>query len=61
MNSVVIAMVVFVGAGLIAMAMVAVIGAATPIVGPRILRRRPWIRDFWSKRGAEISCRDDRR
>ena len=50
MNSVVIAMVVFVGAGLIAMAMVALIGAAIPIVGPRILRRRPWIRDFWIKR-----------
>jgi hypothetical protein len=50
MNSVVIAMVVFVGAGLIAMAMVALIGAAIPIVGPRILQRRPWIRTFWIKR-----------
>jgi hypothetical protein len=50
MNSVVIAMVVFVGAGLIAMAMVALIGAAIPIIAPRILRRRPWTRTFWVKR-----------
>ena len=50
MNSVVIAMVVFVGAGLIAMAMVALIGAAIPIVGPCILqpRLRTWI--SWFKR-----------
>jgi hypothetical protein len=50
MNSVVIAMVVFVGAGLIAMAMVALIGAAIPIVGPRMLPPRPWIRTSWFKR-----------
>jgi hypothetical protein len=50
MNSVVIAMVVFVGAGLIAVAMVALIGAAIPMVGPRILRPRPWLRSFWIKR-----------
>jgi hypothetical protein len=50
MNSVLIAMVVFVGAGLIAMAMVALIGAAIPIVGPRILPPRPWLRNFWIKR-----------
>ncbi len=50
MNSVVIAMVVFVGAGLIAMAMVALIGAAIPIVGTRILRPRPWLRNLWIKR-----------
>jgi len=49
MNSVVIAMVEFVGAGLIAMAIVAIIGAAIPVVGPRILRRRPWNRYFWIK------------
>lgn len=55
MNSVVIAMVVFVGAGLIAMAMVALIGAAIPIVGPRILRPRPCLRSFWIKRGRETS------
>ena len=35
MNSVVIAMLVLVGTGLIAMAMVAIIGAAIPIVGPQ--------------------------
>jgi hypothetical protein len=50
MNSVVIAMVVFVGAGLIAMVMVALIGAAIPIAGPRSLRPRPWIRSFWITR-----------
>jgi hypothetical protein len=50
MNSVALAMVVFVGAGLIAMAMVALIGAAIPIVGSRILRPRPWLRSFWIKR-----------
>ena len=49
MNSVVIAMVVVVGTGLIAMAMVAIIGAAIPIVGPHILRRRPWIWNLWIK------------
>jgi hypothetical protein len=49
MNSVVIAMVVLVGSGLIAMAMVALIGAAIPIVGPHILRRRPWLWGFWIK------------
>jgi hypothetical protein len=50
MNSVVIAMAVFVGAGLIAMAMVALIGAAIPVVGPRILRPRPWTWTAWLKR-----------
>lgn len=50
MNSVVMAMVVFVGAGLIAMAMVALIGAAIPVVGPRMLRPRRWLRIFWTKR-----------
>jgi hypothetical protein len=50
MNSVVIAMVVFVGAGLIVMAMVALIGAAIPVVGPRILPPRPRMRPFWIKR-----------
>jgi hypothetical protein len=50
MNSVVVAMVVFVGAGLIAMAMVALVGAAIPIVGPRMLRARPWIWTPWFKR-----------
>jgi hypothetical protein len=50
MNSVVMAMVVFVGAGLIAMAMVALIGAAIPVVGPRMLRPRPWRRMFWIER-----------
>jgi hypothetical protein len=50
MNSVVMAMVVFVGAGLIAMAMVALIGAAIPIVGPRVLRPRPWTWTSWLKR-----------
>ena len=35
MNSVVIAMLVLVGTGLIAMAMVAIIGAAIPIIGPQ--------------------------
>jgi len=50
MNSVVIAMVVFVGAGLIAMAIVALIGAAIPVVGPRILRARPWTWTAWLKR-----------
>ena len=50
MNSVVIAIVVFVGAGLIAMAMVALIGAAIPIVGPRMLPPRPWIWTSWLKR-----------
>jgi len=49
MNSVVIAMVVLVGAGLIVMAMVALIGAAIPVVGPRILQPRPWIWSLWSK------------
>jgi len=47
MNSVVIAMVVLVGSGLIAMAVVALIGAA--IVGPRFLRPGPWIGTFRSK------------
>jgi hypothetical protein len=32
------------------MAMVALIGAAIPAVGPRILPRRPWMRPFWIKR-----------
>ena len=50
MNSVV--MVVFVGAGLIAMAMVALIAAGIPVVGPRMLRPRPWRRIFWTKRWA---------
>ena len=50
MNSVVIAIVVFVGAGLIAMAMVALIGAAIPVVGPRILPPRPWLWASWFKR-----------
>lgn len=50
MNSVVIAMVIFVGAGLIVMAMVALIGAAIPIVGPRMLQPRPWTWAFWFKR-----------
>jgi hypothetical protein len=50
MNSVVIAIVVFVGAGLIAIAMVALIGAAIPIVAPRTLRPRPWTRTSWFKR-----------
>lgn len=49
MNSVVIAMVVFVGAGLIVMAMVALIGAAIPIVGPRTFPPRPWIWTSWFK------------
>ena len=35
MNGVVIAMVVLVGTGMIAMGMVAIIGAAIPIVGPQ--------------------------
>ena len=52
MNSVVMAMAVFVGAGLIAMAMVALMGAAIPVVGPRMLRPRPWRRIFWTKRWA---------
>ena len=50
MNSVVVAIVIFVGAGLIAIAMVALIGAAIPIVGPRILRPRPWTWISWFKR-----------
>ena len=50
MNSVVIAMLVFVGAGLIAVAMVALIGSAIPIVGTQILRPRPWLRQLWIKR-----------
>jgi hypothetical protein len=50
MNSVVLAMVVFVGAGLIAMAIVALIGAAIPIVGPRMLQPRPWTWISWFKR-----------
>ena len=50
MNSVVIAMVVFVGAGFIAMATVALVGAAIPVVGPRALRPRPWIQISWLKR-----------
>lgn len=50
MNSVVIAMVVLVGAGLIVMAMVALIGAAIPAVGPPMLPPRPWILTSWFKR-----------
>lgn len=50
MNSVVIAIVVFVGAGLVAMAIVALIAAAIPIVGPRILPSRPWLWTSWFKR-----------
>lgn len=50
MNSVVIAMLTFVGAGLIAMAMIALIGAAVPIIGPRMLPPRPWIWTSWFKR-----------
>jgi hypothetical protein len=50
MNSVVIAMVIFVGAGLIVMAMVALIGAAIPVVGPRMLPPRPWTWPSWFKR-----------
>jgi hypothetical protein len=50
MNGVVIAIVVFVGAGLIAIAMVALIGAAIPIVAPRILQPRPWTWTSWFKR-----------
>jgi uncharacterized membrane protein YeaQ/YmgE (transglycosylase-associated protein family) len=38
------------GSGLIALAVVAFIGAAIPIVGQRILRPRPWIWSFWSRR-----------
>jgi len=53
MNSVVIAMVVFVGAGLIAMGMVALIGAAIPLVGNRALRPRPWLRSLGFKRYRE--------
>ena len=50
MNSVVIAMVIMVGAGLIVMAMVALIGAAIPAVGPRMLQPRPRIWTSWFKR-----------
>ena len=50
MNSVVIAMVIMVGAGLIVMAMVALIGAAIPVVGPRMLQPRPWTWTSWLKR-----------
>lgn len=38
------------GAGLIALAGVAFIGAAIPIVGQRMLRPRPWIWSFLSRR-----------
>jgi uncharacterized membrane protein YeaQ/YmgE (transglycosylase-associated protein family) len=38
------------GAGLIALAGVAFIGAAIPIVGQRMLRPRPWIWGFLSRR-----------
>jgi uncharacterized membrane protein YeaQ/YmgE (transglycosylase-associated protein family) len=38
------------GAGLIALAVVAFIGADIPIVGQRLLRPRPWIWSFWSRR-----------
>ena len=50
MNSVVIAMVVLVGAGLIALAMVALIGAAIPLITPRILRPRAGLPGFRIKR-----------
>jgi hypothetical protein len=50
MNSVVIAMVIMVGAGLIVMAMVALIAAAIPVVGPRMLQPRPWTWISWLKR-----------
>ena len=50
MNSVVIAMVILVGAGLIVMAIVALIGPAIPVVGPRMLPPRPWIWASWFKR-----------
>lgn len=45
MNGVVLAMALFVGAGLVGLAMVALIGAAIPNVGPR-LRARPWPRSL---------------
>jgi uncharacterized membrane protein YeaQ/YmgE (transglycosylase-associated protein family) len=38
------------GAGLIALAGVAFVGAAIPIVGQRMLRPRPWIWSFLSRR-----------
>jgi uncharacterized membrane protein YeaQ/YmgE (transglycosylase-associated protein family) len=38
------------GSGLIALAVVAFIGAAISIVGQRMLRPRPWIWSFWSRR-----------
>jgi uncharacterized membrane protein YeaQ/YmgE (transglycosylase-associated protein family) len=38
------------GAGLLALAVVAFIGAAIPIVGQRMLRPRPWIWSFLSRR-----------
>jgi uncharacterized membrane protein YeaQ/YmgE (transglycosylase-associated protein family) len=38
------------GSGLIALAGVAFIGAAIPIVGQRLLRPRPWIWSFLSRR-----------
>lgn len=38
------------GAGLITLAVVAFIGAAIPLVGQRILRPRPWIWSFLSRR-----------
>jgi len=38
------------GSGLVALAVVAFIGAAILIVGQRMLRPRPWIWSFWSRR-----------
>jgi uncharacterized membrane protein YeaQ/YmgE (transglycosylase-associated protein family) len=38
------------GSGLGALAVVAFIGAAISIVGQRMLRPRPWIWSFWSRR-----------
>jgi hypothetical protein len=50
MNSVVIAMVLFVGVGLITVAMVTLIEAAIPNVGPPTLRAQPWSWSSWWKR-----------
>lgn len=37
------------GAGLLALAVVAFIGAAIVLVGQRLLRPRPWLWSFWSR------------
>jgi uncharacterized membrane protein YeaQ/YmgE (transglycosylase-associated protein family) len=37
------------GAGLLALAVVAFVGAAVLLVGQRLLRPRPWLWSFWSR------------